>query len=110
MLSPAEATAAAARTTNGTLRSPLDATTPAVITELSLGTSGTTASRNANTRRIAHAHPDASDTSYVNCSNKHPAQAAPDPAARSTLEVPPRVAEKIAQACDAGAGHRQRGC
>jgi hypothetical protein len=73
VLSPAEATAAAARTTNGTLRSPLDATTPAVITELSLGTSGTSASRSASAKMIAYAHPDASDTSCVNCSNTHPA-------------------------------------
>ena len=62
-----------ATTTNDTLRSPLDATTPAVITELSLGTTGTSASSSASRKMIAYAHPDASDTSCVNWSNKPPA-------------------------------------
>ena len=73
MLSPAHAPPAAASTIIGTLRSPLDATTPAVITELSLGTTGTIASSNASTKMIAYAHPDASETSCVNWSNKHSA-------------------------------------
>jgi hypothetical protein len=64
-LSPRNAPAAAATITNPTLRSPAAATTPAVITTVSLGTTGKNASRKAMKSTIAYAHPDASETSWV---------------------------------------------
>ena len=42
------------------------ATTPAVITDASLGTTGTNTSRTAKTKTMPYAHPDASETSRVN--------------------------------------------
>ena len=53
MLSPRNAPQAAETITRGRLRSPADATTPAVITAVSLGTTGSIASSRANTRMIA---------------------------------------------------------
>ena len=58
--------AAAEAMTTGRLRSPAPATTPAVITAVSLGRMGTSASRNASRKTIAYAHPEASATSCVN--------------------------------------------
>ena len=53
-------------TTSGRLRSPVDATTPAVITDVSLGTTGTSASRYARTATIKYAQPEAFETRSVN--------------------------------------------
>jgi hypothetical protein len=56
--------------TNGRLRSPAEATTPAVMTAVSLGTTGSSASRNAKRKTIAYAHPDAPATSSLKWWNK----------------------------------------
>src|ERR671933_1466065 len=69
VLSPRNAPAAAAGTTIARLRSPALATTPAVMTAVSLGTIGTTASSNASRNTIAYAHPEASETSWVKWPN-----------------------------------------
>jgi hypothetical protein len=63
LLSPRNAPAAAAGTIIARLRSPALATTPAVITAVSLGTTGTTASSSASRNTIPYAHPEASETS-----------------------------------------------
>jgi hypothetical protein len=52
VLSPRKAPSAAAGMTIIRLRSPAAATTPAVITAVSLGTIGTSASRNASRKTI----------------------------------------------------------
>jgi hypothetical protein len=65
-LSPRKAPEAAPATTIGKLKSPVDATTPAVITEVSLGTMGTSASRYASSAMIRYAQPEAFETRSVN--------------------------------------------
>jgi hypothetical protein len=65
-LSPRNAPEAAPATTIGRLKSPVDATTPAVITAVSLGTTGTRASRYANRKTIRYAQPEAFETRSVN--------------------------------------------
>jgi hypothetical protein len=47
----------------------VDATTPAVITAVSLGTTGTSASRYANRETIRYAQPEAFETRSVNWLN-----------------------------------------
>src|SRR3954451_20781087 len=69
-MSPGKAPSAAQQTTTGSERSPFADTTPAVMTEASLGTTGSTASSSANVTRMRYAHPDASATRWVNWSNK----------------------------------------
>src|SRR3954451_10936968 len=54
MLSPENAPAAATSTTSGSERSPAAATTPAVITEVSLGTKGRSTSSRANANTTAY--------------------------------------------------------
>src|SRR3954463_9676532 len=66
VLSPRNAPEAAAATIGARLRSPVDATTPAVITDVSLGTTGTSASRYASRKTIRYAQPEAFDTRSVN--------------------------------------------
>src|SRR3954470_17953528 len=55
--------------TTGRDRSPFAATAPAVMTDASLGTTGSSASRRANATRMRYAQPDASATSWLNCAN-----------------------------------------
>ena len=66
MLSPRNAPAAANAITIGRLRSPADATTPAVMTAVSLGTTGTIASKYASRKTIRYAQPEAFETWSVN--------------------------------------------
>src|SRR3954447_16488299 len=85
MLSPAQAPAAAQRMTSGSDSLPLAATTPAVMTVASLGTTGISASSIANSMTTPYAHQDASDTSWVSWSNiavRHP------PFGRSPVQPP----------------------
>src|SRR5436190_23731570 len=66
VLSPRNAPEAAAAITRGRLRPPVDATTPAVITVVALGTTGTNASRDARRATIRYAQPEAFETRSVN--------------------------------------------
>src|SRR2546423_3337394 len=66
VLSPRNAPDAAAPTISGRFSSPADATTPAVITDVSLGTTGTSASRYASRKTIRYAQLEACDTRSVN--------------------------------------------
>jgi hypothetical protein len=52
--------------TIGRLRSPADATTPAVMTAVSLGTTGRIASKYASRKTIRYAQPEAFETWSVN--------------------------------------------
>src|SRR5689334_17018157 len=69
VLSPRNAPPAAAATMAIRFRSPVDATTPAVITDVSLGTTGTSASKYAKRKTIRYAHPEAFETRSVNWPN-----------------------------------------
>src|SRR4051812_48491327 len=70
-LSPRKAPSAATTITAGSERSPDAATTPAVMTAVSLGTTGTIESKNASRKTIRYAQPDASATSWVNWSKSN---------------------------------------
>src|SRR3954447_18207137 len=105
MLSPAQAPAAAQRMTSGSDSLPLAATTPAVMTVASLGTTGISASSIANSMTTPYAHQDASDTSWVSWSNiavRHP------PFARTPPPPPLRPRSAPASLRDSSSALRRR--